>query len=147
MRKQIAQTLLFGGVDNDRIAGNTGDDVLFGDAGADTFVAGPGQGFDVIFDFNQDEGDILEVNGINAADLLASATQIAIDFSVLNAQAEPPTGSNVLPVESLFDAGLLDDLQDLELPATNTATSLQVFGTVIVLIGIAESDLSINSLA
>ena len=55
-----------------------------------------------------------------------------------------------MAVETLFDQGLLDDLETLigsGVTPTDTATFLSVEGTVVVLMGIAQSELSINSLA
>ncbi len=138
---------MFGGADDDRLAGNLGDDVLIGELGADTFVSGANQGFDVIFDFNQAEGDKLFFAGFSALDVLNSATQIAIDFTAIDSTATAPSGTNVVGVETLFDPGLLDDLVAYAPEATDTATFLSVAGTVVVLMGIAQSELSINAFA
>ncbi|MGO1119811.1 M10 family metallopeptidase C-terminal domain-containing protein [Rhodovibrionaceae bacterium A322] len=52
---------LFGDLDNDTIFGDLGNDTLFGGGGADRFVLREGDGADVIKDFNDGEGDRLEI--------------------------------------------------------------------------------------
>jgi Ca2+-binding RTX toxin-like protein len=57
--------LLIGGEGDDILIGGAGSDFLLGGAGADTFMVTSDRGVDRIFDFNADEGDV-----INVADLL-----------------------------------------------------------------------------
>ncbi|KZR83493.1 RTX-I toxin determinant A from serotypes 1/9 [Prochlorococcus marinus str. MIT 1342] len=49
--------LLFGGQNDDLLDGNKGNDSLNGNLGADKFVLG--FGFDIVKDYNQDEGDTI----------------------------------------------------------------------------------------
>jgi Ca2+-binding RTX toxin-like protein len=54
---------LYGGQDNDTLNGGQGDDVLQGGLGSDTFIFVPGQGNDIVTDFNIEEGDVLDLQG------------------------------------------------------------------------------------
>ncbi|AXO86534.1 type I secretion C-terminal target domain-containing protein [Pseudomonas parafulva] len=57
--------LLIGGAGNDILIGGKGDDILIGGSGADTFVWKAGDfGNDVIKDFNQQEGDRLDLRDL-----------------------------------------------------------------------------------
>ncbi|MDO7904757.1 immunoglobulin-like domain-containing protein, partial [Pseudomonas sp. K1(2024)] len=57
--------LLIGGAGNDILIGGKGDDILIGGSGADTFVWKAGDfGNDVIKDFNQREGDRLDLRDL-----------------------------------------------------------------------------------
>lgn len=54
-----------GGAGNDTIRGGAGTDYLTGGRGADTFIVGANSAYDVITDFNPDEGDtiVLDLGG------------------------------------------------------------------------------------
>lgn len=55
--------VLSGGGGSDHLRGGLGDDLLTGGAGADVFYFRPGDGDDVLTDFNAAEGDILILEG------------------------------------------------------------------------------------
>jgi len=55
--------LVFGDRGNDVVFGDFGNDTLTGGDGNDTFVFGRGQGADVITDFNEAQGDRLDLQG------------------------------------------------------------------------------------
>ena len=70
--------VLLGNAGDDWLAGNDGDDLLFGGAGRDRlrggdgndiFVLGPGQGRDIILDFELGRDRILLTGGLNVTDL------------------------------------------------------------------------------
>ena len=81
-----SQSVLGAGLDN-RLAGGTGNDVLTGRGGADTFVfSASGFGRDRVSDFNLSDGDRLDLTGLgidDLADLLASASVIQQGRNVL----------------------------------------------------------------
>ncbi len=56
---------LYGGRGNDYLSGSAGDDWIYGGTGADTFKIGHDRGsnYDVIFDYDYDEGDKIEFIG------------------------------------------------------------------------------------
>lgn len=65
---------LFGDEGNDVLVGGKGRDILFGGAGADSFVfearsdsRSNGKGFDIIRDFNPDDGDVIDLSGLKGA--------------------------------------------------------------------------------
>jgi len=61
---------LWGGPGNDLLDGGAGDDTLTGNSGADTFKASGGN--DTITDYNQAEGDVLDISDLlEAVDTLA----------------------------------------------------------------------------
>lgn len=85
---QYGNDTLFGGAGNDMLFGGDGDDVLEGglgenhlegSEGADRFILGGG-GFDIIRDFNTDDGDVLVLNGevLSFEDILRLGE--AVDF-------------------------------------------------------------------
>jgi Ca2+-binding RTX toxin-like protein len=63
--------VLNGGEGNDELTGGTGADLLIGGGGADRFIFGevaesPAQAPDLVFDFNAEQGDQIDVSGIDA---------------------------------------------------------------------------------
>ena len=52
---------LNGGVGNDTLWGGAGNDTLIGEAGADVFVYQPGEGTDIITDYNFSQNDMLQI--------------------------------------------------------------------------------------
>ena len=54
--------MLFGGAGNDLLVGGTGDDLLFGGAGTDIFAIAPGEGTNVILDFESGQ-DLIGLSG------------------------------------------------------------------------------------
>lgn len=60
---------IYGGDGADNITGGRGDDLLSGGPGADVFVFNSRDGFDEIVDFDPTEGDRLQLNGLNAANV------------------------------------------------------------------------------
>ncbi len=68
-----------GGKGDDTIEGGSGDDVLSGKKGADTFVFTQNSGTDLVKDFDQDDGDRIDLSAFveiqSLADVLARAEQ------------------------------------------------------------------------
>lgn len=96
------------GTDNDdTLNGGKGNDTLTGGLGADTFVFAPGDGENVITDFDPGQGDMLDFSAFSAADqALLSApvfspdgevAYIAGDFKVVVAEAVAPGGPDPEP--------------------------------------------------
>ncbi len=52
---------IYGGADSDVVRGGAGDDHLWGGADADRFEVGQADGFDRIYDFDPDDGDVLAI--------------------------------------------------------------------------------------
>ena len=59
---------LDGGPGQDRLNSGPGDDDLTGGPGADTFLFKPGHGHDTILDFNQADGDLIDLSGHDIKD-------------------------------------------------------------------------------
>ena len=53
--------ILDGGDGDDTLDGGTGTDYLTGGLGADTFLVGANGGWDVIYDYHREQGDIIAV--------------------------------------------------------------------------------------
>ncbi len=60
LKVSIGSNLLVGGKGDDELYGGLGTDVLIGGKGADTFDCG--ENFDIIIDFDLDDGDIQNIN-------------------------------------------------------------------------------------
>ena len=59
---------LRGGAGNDTLAGGEGNDQLLGGTGADVFAfEAAGWGYDQLFDFNRNDGDVLDLRGSGAS--------------------------------------------------------------------------------
>lgn len=56
---------LLGGAGNDTLTGDVGADVLTGETGADVFVFKPSIGIDAVTDFNETEGDLIQLYGVS----------------------------------------------------------------------------------
>jgi len=63
--------ILNGGAGNDTLIGGDGNDRLTGGLGADTFVFSPGDGRDVITDFNHGEGDQIDLSAFSNLECFA----------------------------------------------------------------------------
>ena len=103
----------------DVVAGGAGNDFLFGDSGADTFVFAPGHGSDTITDFDTDDdisfddltitattdgtGSIITVTGDTAADnvtiTLQGVATTDVTADIFEFDDAPDLGSNVLGTE------------------------------------------------
>jgi VCBS repeat-containing protein len=79
--------ILWGENGNDRLDGGAGNDTLMGGQGADTIVYGTGYASDTVVDFRHNDGDKIDVTGLNGVytlgQLLSHATQNGND-TVLN---------------------------------------------------------------
>ena len=62
---------LYGDAGNDILIGGAGDDYLVGGAGNDTYVFSQGFGQDTVYDYGSSDKNVLQFNGINAADISA----------------------------------------------------------------------------
>ncbi len=70
--------LLVGGLANDTIVGGPGQDILTGNGGADLFLFAPGDGHDVVTDFNPFEGDHLALPFGSASSVTTDAVGNAV---------------------------------------------------------------------
>jgi Ca2+-binding RTX toxin-like protein len=91
-----ADDVIYGGDGNDVLAGGSGADTLYGEGGADTFVmrAADTGGPDVIMNFSQAQGDVLDVS-----DLLVGyddGTSDPFEF----VKAETVNGNTIVSVDS-----------------------------------------------
>ena len=71
--------VLYGGQGNDTVNGGKGDDALYGNLGDDTFVFQAGFGHDVVGDFGNGAGDLIQFQPgtfVDFADVQAHATQL-----------------------------------------------------------------------
>ncbi|WP_164879658.1 hypothetical protein [Afifella aestuarii] len=57
---------LYAGEGADTLTGGAGADILYGGSGSDVFVFGEGSGADIVVDFDQDEGDAVDLEGQTA---------------------------------------------------------------------------------
>lgn len=88
---------IFGGADGDYLYGDAGDDIITGGAGdgasddltggdgADTFVFSAGDGADLILDFSQGEGDLIDLSALGItsfAEVDANAYQIGTNTTI-----------------------------------------------------------------
>lgn len=94
-----ANDLLDGGDGNDLLMGGTGDDTLIGGADADIFAFGPGNGDDVVADFDI-LLDLLDVTALG----ITSFGDLDIQDQGSNAQIDFGTGTVVL--ENIAAAGI-----------------------------------------
>ncbi len=88
-----AATRLSGSAGGETLVANTlasildglgGDDSLWGQSGADSFVFGaPGLGYDQLFDFNRVAGDVLDFRGSGASFDTLSIGEIGIDSFIV----------------------------------------------------------------
>ena len=62
---------LYGGAGNDTLIGGVGNDYLVGGDGSDTYVFNQGFGQDTVYDYGSGDKNVLQFNGINAADISA----------------------------------------------------------------------------
>jgi len=62
---------LDGGAGNDTLIGGAGNDYLAGGNGNDTYVFNQGFGQDTVYDYGSSDKNVLQFNGINAADISA----------------------------------------------------------------------------
>ena len=62
---------LYGGAGNDTLIGGAGNDYLVGGDGSDTYVFNQGFGQDTVYDYGSGDKNVLQFNGINAADISA----------------------------------------------------------------------------
>ena len=62
---------LYGGAGNDTLIGGAGNDYLVGGDGSDTYVFNQGFGRDTVYDYGSGDKNVLQFNGINAADISA----------------------------------------------------------------------------
>ncbi|WP_298804533.1 hypothetical protein [uncultured Lentibacter sp.] len=86
---------------DDTLYGGMGDDTLFGGDGGDTFIVGHG-GYDVIYDFNISEGDVL-------LDVLAdSRGEEELVFNAVGGSTEISIGGTTVLLNDVF----IDDVQD-----------------------------------
>jgi Ca2+-binding RTX toxin-like protein len=58
---------LLGGPGADTLIGGTGNDLMTGHGGADVFLIRPGEGMDIVLNFNRGAGDTLRLQGFGAA--------------------------------------------------------------------------------
>ena len=72
---------LNGGNGRDLLIGGNGNDVLNGGNGKDTFVIAPGQGMDIIEDFNNDSIGLTD--GLTFSDLTFSGSNILLGEEIL----------------------------------------------------------------
>jgi Ca2+-binding RTX toxin-like protein len=95
IRAGAGDDVVFGGAGADIIEGGPGNDQLTGGPGADIFIYRPGDGFDVIRDFNPAEGDVLRMEGFGN-----------IDFSYYwrggNVMVTIPGGAGMLMLENSY---------------------------------------------
>lgn len=84
--------VLRGGGGDDTLAGGAGDDQLEGGAGADRFVFDRADwGFDQLFGYARDEGDVLDFRGSG----LASAAELGVHSDGVNLALFAPDGSRL----------------------------------------------------
>ena len=62
---------LYGGAGNDTLIGGAGNDYLAGGNGNDTYVFNQGFGKDTVYDYGSSDKNVLQFNGINAAEISA----------------------------------------------------------------------------
>jgi arylsulfatase A-like enzyme len=80
--------LIYGGIGDNRLEGNSGATIFVGGKGKDTFVLSPTDGLDTIIGFNRSEGDRIELdNGLSFGQLTltpsGSDTQISANGKLL----------------------------------------------------------------
>lgn len=118
--------VLSGGAGDDRLGGNAGADVLEGGEGADRFMfswvseSQAGGGIDRILDFNQAEGDLIHLGGIDANAMLAGNQAFTFIGMAAFAQA-----GDLRYVQADGDTRILGDVDgdgaaDLEIVLTGT---------------------------
>jgi Ca2+-binding RTX toxin-like protein len=89
--------ILFGDEGDDILAGGAGNDQLYGGAGNDTFVFKPGEGNDIVFDFQAGAGagDVLELDRTAFADFAALMQSGAVADTSGGAQISYADGSKI----------------------------------------------------
>ena len=89
-----AANILFGSGGDDRLDGGAGNDVLDGGAGADILTGGPDADIfrfqasanDVVTDYSRDQGDVLQMPGIEGNVSFAS---LGADLLIVDAEGDP----------------------------------------------------------
>ncbi|WP_281368212.1 VCBS domain-containing protein [Simiduia aestuariiviva] len=129
--------ILYGGEDQDTLIGGEGNDTLFGGRGDDTLTGGNGSdtfawvngniGTDVVTDFNQADGDIL-----NLADLLIGEESGNIeDYLQFNFN----NGNTYISIDTdagaTFDVSQIIVLQGVDITAGNTLTTQQIVDSLL----------------
>jgi hypothetical protein len=113
---------LDGGSGDDTLDGGSGDDTMTGGSGADTFMAGEGN--DTITDYDQAEGDVVNISGVAGASIenlsISANLDGKVDLSVDGSADNTITFNNIdftsledSPAEDLNFDGDLDHLDSL----------------------------------
>jgi VCBS repeat-containing protein len=89
--------ILVGGSFDDTLDGGSGDDIHFGGAGSDVFTLGDG---DTVLDFNEAEGDLLDVSGLLAGLSVPGGNNNAINAGYLQFVDDVAAGSTLVQVDS-----------------------------------------------
>ena len=113
---------LFGGVGDDLLKGGPGDDILAGGLGADRFAfTDANDGIDTITDFDQSEGDLIDLSAIfEDADLSGGLG----GFVTLNEAG----GDTFVQVDAdgggdtFIDLAILSDVTGIEGPKTSSSS-------------------------
>ena len=92
--------MLDGGPGEDRLNSGPGDDELTGGPGADTFLFKPGHGHDTILDFNQADGDRIDLSGHDIS-----------DYNRLD--TEPGDNGIIINLNNGLDSITLADISDI----------------------------------
>ena len=82
---------ILGGEGNDYLVGGTGDDTLTGGTGNDEFVFNPGDGADIITDFNENGVDV--INLVNVTDIVVNDTD---EFDIFKSAYMSQDGNDVI---------------------------------------------------
>ena len=120
--------VIYGGSGNDLIDGGAGNDTLTGSTGADTFVYATGGGADQVTDFNQGQGDRIDLTGVagifGLSDIQSHSTQIGantfIDFEGGNTiTLQNVTLSNLVTSDFVFNNSVTGTSNNDVLVGTN----------------------------
>jgi len=132
---------------NDTLTGGAGSDTLTGGGGTDTFVFADGFGFDTITDFNQAQGDRIDLTGVTAVTdfatlqtfALQDGTNTVIDFTDGNViTLNNVTLTNLTQNDFIFGEAVNPAPTDLSLQVDTVAENTPV-GTVIGLVLVVDN--------
>lgn len=118
--------IIEGGAGNDVIEGGRGNDQLSGGSGADVFIVRPGEGNEVILDFNVAEGDILRLEGFPSF----NATFADFRNIIIQAGGQQITLNGINSLADVMGSIRIGPAEPTAAPIVGTSAGERIIGTV-----------------
>lgn len=121
------EDIIEGGAGNDVIEGGRGNDQLSGGSGADVFIVRPGDGNEVVLDFNVAEGDILRLEGFPSF----NATFADFRNIIIQAGGQQITLNGINSLADVMGAIRIGPAEPTATPIVGTSAGERIVGTVL----------------